>query len=66
MKGDYSVRNLAAWLLVAAAYAMAFFQRMAPQSINNELINAFNLTPTGGAVIAPKTEPGPTICLHNS
>lgn len=52
MKGDYSVRNLAAWLLVATAYAVAFFQRMAPQSINNELINAFNLTPTGVAVIA--------------
>lgn len=52
MKSDYSFRNLAAWLLVATAYAVAFFQRMAPQSINNELVNVFNLTPTGIAVIA--------------
>lgn len=29
-----------------------FFQRMAPQSINNELISAFKLTSTGDAVIA--------------
>lgn len=52
MKSDYFFRNLAAWLLVATAYVVAFFQRMAPQLINNELVNVFNLTPTGIAVIA--------------
>lgn len=45
-------RARVAWTLVSMAYAVAFLQRMATQSMNEALMSAFNITPAGIAFIA--------------
>jgi len=39
-----SAKILVAWFFIASAYVVAFMQRMAPQSINAELMADFDLS----------------------
>ena len=46
-----SPRIYAAWCFVVIVHIVAFMQRMAPQSINHQLIADFNVAATGMSVI---------------